>query len=139
VLYTYFPYLADEEDFEKFRKAGIKITTQEVSETLDFDDLPQRSGRENETHRALKKLSGKLLNNLGALDVEFEHYSIDVSSKSMRIAIECGDTPISRVWSMLFNDFYSQWFKEVWCIYLNENKRIELVKFIKAQSTPNLE
>ena len=133
VLYTYFPYLADEEDFEKFRKAGITVSSKEILETLDFDDLPQRSGRENETHRALKNLGAKLLNSLGAFDVVFEHYSIDVSSRSLQIAIECGDTPISRVWSMLFNDFYSQWFKEVWCIYVNDNKKIEAVKFIKTQ------
>jgi hypothetical protein len=133
VLYTHFPYLADEEDFEKFRKAGINITTQEISETLDFDDLPPRSGNEGETHRALKKLSDKLLKNLGANDVEFEHYSIDVSSKSLKIAIECGDTSIYKVWSMLFIDFYCDWFKEVWCIYTNEDKKIDFVKFLKTQ------
>ena len=139
MLYTYYRYLADEEDFEKFRKAGIIITTQEIPETLDFDDLPPRSGNEGETHRVLKKLSGKLLKNLGAFDVEFEHYSIDVSSKNLKIAIECGDTSIYKVWSMLFHDFYSQWFKEVWCIYINENKKVEAVKFIKTQSILNRE
>jgi hypothetical protein len=35
---------------------------------------------------------------------------------------------------MLFHDFYSHWFKEVWCIYANENEKIEVVKFIKPQS-----
>lgn len=134
MLYTYFPYLADGEDFEKFRKAGINITTQEIPEPLDFNDLPPRAGNEGETHRALKKLGSKLLKNLGALDIAFEHYSIDVSSKNLKIAIECGDTSIYKVWSMLFNEFYSEWFKEVWCIYTNENKRIEAVKFIKPNT-----
>jgi len=133
VLYKHPPYLANEEDFGKFREAGISISTQEISETLDFVDLPPRSGNEDETHRALKKLSGKLLKTLGAFDVEFEHYSIDVSSKSLKISIECGDTSIYKVWSMLFIDFYCDWFKEVWCIYINENKKIEAVKFIKTQ------
>jgi hypothetical protein len=134
VLYTHFLHLADEKDFEEFRKAGITIITQEIPEMLEFDNLPPRSGNEGETHRALKKLSGKLLKDLGAFDVEFEHYSIDASSKSLQIAIECGDTPIYKVWSMLFHDFYSHWFKEVWCIYANENEKIEVVKFIKPQS-----
>jgi hypothetical protein len=67
VRYTHFPYLADEEDFEKFRKAGINIIIQEILETLDFVDLPQKSGNENETHRALKKLSSKMLKILAHL------------------------------------------------------------------------
>jgi hypothetical protein len=138
VLYTNFPYLADEEDFEKFRKAGIEIETEEIKEDLAFVDLPTRSGSENETHRALKKLGSGLLCKLGAVDVAFENYFIDVSSKKLQIAIECGDTPIGRVWSMLFNDFCSQWIKEVWCIYL-ESGKIELVKFIKSQSVLDYE
>jgi hypothetical protein len=134
MLFTNFPYLADEEDFEKFRKAGIILTIGEIPEHLDFADLPQRSGREDETHRALKKLGGKMLRDLGALDVKFENNFIDVSSKSLQIAIECGDRPISRVWSMLFNDFCSHWIKEVWCIYVNESTKIEHVRFVKPQS-----
>ncbi len=131
MLYTNFPYLADEEDFEKFRNAEIAITTQELSNALDFTDLPPRSGNENETHRALKKLGSNMLKNLGASDAIFEHYSLDVSSKSQQIVIECGDTPISRVWSILFNEFYSHWINEVWCLYLNDNHKIEIVKFVK--------
>jgi hypothetical protein len=98
MLYTNFPYLTGEEDFEKFRKAGIIFTIGEIPEHLDFADLPQRSRREDETHRALKKIGGKMLRDLGALDVKFENNFIDVSSKKLQIAIECGDTPIGRVW-----------------------------------------
>ena len=43
VLYTNFPDPADEEDFEKFRKAGIEIETEEIKEELAFVDLPTQA------------------------------------------------------------------------------------------------
>lgn len=134
MIYTNFPYLADEEHFDKFREVGIIINKEEIAEILDFTDLPQRLGREEEPHRALKKLGYSMLRKLGAFDVKFESYFIDVSSKNLQIAIACGDTPISKIWTMLFNDFCSHWIKEVWCIYLNENSKVEIIKFIKPQS-----
>lgn len=134
MIYTNFPYLADEEHFDKFRKVGIIVSKKEITESLDFTDLPQRSGREEDAHRALKKLGNKMLRELGAFDVKFENGFIDVSSNSLQIAVECGDTPLSRIWTILFNDFCSHWIKEVWCIYLNENNKVEIVKFVKPQS-----
>ena len=104
---------------------------------MDFVDLPKKSGSESETHRALKKLGSDLLCELGATDVEFENNFIDVSSKTLQIAVECGDTPIGRVWSMLFNDFCSHWIKEVWCIY-PENGKTELIKICQATNNPRL-
>jgi hypothetical protein len=46
-------------------------------------------------------------------------------------AIECGDTPIDRIWDILFCEDYGRWIKEVWCIYGINDGNIEIVKFVK--------
>jgi hypothetical protein len=129
MIVTVFPYLAGEKEFQKFRDADIIITFDKRKEELDYSDLPRKLGRESETHRAFKKHAGTLLKNLGADDVQFG--LIDVSSRMLRIAIECGDTPVDRIWNMLFCEDYGRWIKEVWCIYRINDGNIEIVKFVK--------
>jgi hypothetical protein len=72
-----------------------------------------------------------MLEEIGAFDVVFENGYIDVSSKALQIAIECGNTYLSKVQDLLFYHFFSEWIKEVWCIYTIGNKKIEIYKFIK--------
>lgn len=69
------------------------------------------------------------MKNLGADDVQFG--LIDVSSRMLRIAIECGDTPVDRIWNMLFCEDYGRWIKEVWCVYGINDGNIEIAKFVK--------
>ena len=129
MIVTVFPYLAGEKEFQKFRDADIVITFEKRKQDLDYDDLPRKEGRESETHRALKKYGGTLLKDLGANDVQFG--LIDVSSRMLRIAIECGDTPYDRIWRMLFCWDYGRWIKEVWCVYAINDGYIEIAKFVK--------
>ena len=131
MIITRYPYLADEKEFKLFRDADIIITFTRRKQALDYSDLPPKNGSEKETHRALKKYAETLLKDLGANDVRFEGYLIDVSSHQLRIAIECGDTPIYRIWDMLFADSHGRWIKEVWCIYVIGEEDIEIVKFVK--------
>lgn len=135
MIYTNYPYLADEQHFDKLRELGVTITKTDIPNNLDFTDLPPRYGNEQEEHRALKKLGKKMLDSLGGLDVIFENYNIDVYSKALQIAIECGNTSLQKVCDLLFNSPYSQSIKEVWCIYTIGNRKIEIYKFIKTANT----
>ena len=130
MIVTIFPYIAGEKEFQKFRDADILITFEKAKSELDYSDLPAKQGREDITHRALKKYAKKLLESNGADDVEFESSLIDVSSRKLRVVVECGDTPIYRIWDMLFAQDYGRWIKEVWCVYCIEYD-IEIVKFVK--------
>lgn len=97
MIYTNYPYSADEQHFDKLRELGVTITKTDVPNNLDFTDLPPRYGNEQEEHRALKKLGKKMLDSIGGLDVIFENYNIDVYSKALQIAIECGNTSLQKV------------------------------------------
>jgi hypothetical protein len=131
MIITTYPYLATEKDFKRFRDADIVVTFDKIKQKLDYSDLPKKEGSESETHRALKKYAEALLKKLGANDAQFEGSFIDVSSRKLRIAVECGDTPIDRIWIMLFHEDYGNWIKEVWCIYEINDGKIEIVKFVK--------
>jgi hypothetical protein len=102
MIYTRFPYMAGEEEFQKFRDADIVITIEKAEQDLDYSNLPPKRGSEDTLHRALKKYAEKLLKEKGAHDVRFEYRLIDVTSLKLRIAVECGDTPVYKIWDMLF-------------------------------------
>jgi hypothetical protein len=132
MIYANYPYLANEKYFDKLRALGVTISKDEISNDLDFTNLPPKYGNEQEEHRALKKFGKRLLSEIGGFDAIFENNNMDVYSRTLSIEIECGNTEIQKVCNLLFNDPYSESIKEVWCIYKIGDDRIEIYKFIKS-------
>jgi hypothetical protein len=132
MIYANYPYLANEEHFDKLRALGVIISKNELPNDLDFTNLPPKYENEQEEHRALKKFGKKLLGEIGGFDVIFENNNMDVYSRTLSTEIECGNTEIQKVCNLLFNDPYSESIKELWCLYTVGSNKVELYKFVKT-------
>jgi len=130
MIYTIYPYLATEQHFAELDKHGIGHKIEKIDVALNFEDLPRKYGRESETHRAMKKFAYEMLKQLGEPTPEYEYAYSDVFAPTLKIIIECGDTPLDKI----YEDFF-RWFakdlNELWMFDYPQNGRSEIIKFFR--------
>ncbi len=135
MIYTSFSFLSVEKYLKEIERLGTEITTEKIKVELSYSDLPKKYGKESDTHRALKKLVHKILQEYGEPIPQYESAYYDVYSTKFKVVVECGDTPVDKIPEVLF-----RWNEnEVWCLgYPNDEGYSELIKFKKKSSLKDL-
>ena len=97
---------------------------------MDYINLPKKYNRESTHHRAMKGSVVDYLKNIGEPNPLLEYGYLDVYAPTLGVVVECGDTPVSRIISVV-NNFEN--LKELWTVDIDfgKNDNYELIVFRK--------
>jgi len=98
--------------------------------TIPDIELAPKSYNESNDHRHLKAVGAYLLRQRGETEIQYESLEFDVYGATMKIRVECGETPVYRLLGSFFSVPPSS-LREFWTIpYPYMGEPIKVYKFI---------